>query len=203
MTHCIIAGKQFTAARMTACLLLAVATALFTATANGGGGSVGGGFRVNKATSATNNNTPHGIHTSSRVGGCCNDDAADVTASSRLFASTPTPPSSTRVFAESLADKLASLNHIVGGIVTTGTPTVGTQATTLSLKSAGYTGTIPPQIDGMIALEKVHLGFNQLESSIPPEVGTLTDLIELSLYGNKLTGALPPELSNLTAITKL
>jgi hypothetical protein len=65
------------------------------------------------------------------------------------------------------------------------------------------TGSIPPELGNLTALEGLYLDWNQLTGSIPPELGNLTALQILVLAGNQLTGSIPPELGNLTALTAL
>jgi hypothetical protein len=67
------------------------------------------------------------------------------------------------------------------------------------------TGTIPPQLGGMTAIERLFLSSNQyMDGTLPPELGLLTAMTYLSLSSNtNLSGTIPPELGGLTAMTYL
>ena len=58
-------------------------------------------------------------------------------------------------------------------------------------------GTIPPEIGALGALEELNLINNFLRGSIPPELGNLRSLRVLILFGNRLEGPVPPELGSL------
>jgi Leucine-rich repeat (LRR) protein len=75
--------------------------------------------------------------------------------------------------------------------------------TGIHLDSNQLTGSIPPELGNLAALERLYLFKNQLSGSIPPELGNLTALEHLYLYENQLTGSIPPELGNLTALQEL
>jgi Leucine-rich repeat (LRR) protein len=54
---------------------------------------------------------------------------------------------------------------------------------------------LPPEIAGLVQLQKLYLSRNQL-ASLPPEIGGLTQLQTLYLYENQLT-SLPVSIINL------
>ena len=73
----------------------------------------------------------------------------------------------------------------------------------LSLGANNLTGSIPPELGNLAALEILSLGANNLTGSIPPELGDLTNLRELWLADNSLSGSIPPELGSLAALEVL
>ncbi len=77
----------------------------------------------------------------------------------------------------------------------------------LELSNNGLTGTIPPEIGALGALQELLLGSSgrnaALTGSIPPELGNLQSLRYLDLGGNELAGAIPPELGSLENLTYL
>ena len=64
-------------------------------------------------------------------------------------------------------------------------------------------GNLPPEIDNLSFLTKLHLSNNFLQNSIPPEIGNLSFLTELGLRHNFLSGSIPNELGNLTFLVEL
>ena len=73
---------------------------------------------------------------------------------------------------------------------------------TLDLSANNLTGSIPPQVGGLAALQVLDLSNNNLTGSIPPQVGDLTALIHLDLSANKLSDSIPA-LNSLTALQVL
>ena len=73
----------------------------------------------------------------------------------------------------------------------------------LTLTINQLTGSIPPELDNLTNLRGLALGQNQLTGSIPSELGRLADLESLILYGNLLTGSIPAELGNLARLQRL
>ncbi len=73
---------------------------------------------------------------------------------------------------------------------------------TLDLSNNNLTGSIPPQVGGLAALQVLDLSNNDLTGSIPPQVGDLTALIHLDLSDNKLSDSIP-DLNSLTALIHL
>ena len=67
----------------------------------------------------------------------------------------------------------------------------------------GLTGSIPPELAGLIRLTVLDLSGNELSGPIPWEIGNLANLRTLDLSGNRLTGFIPPELANLTNLGRL
>ena len=73
----------------------------------------------------------------------------------------------------------------------------------LELSNNGLSGTIPPEIGALGALQELALGSwlvsnaLTLTGEIPPELGNLDNLRYLHLWGYDLTGAIPPEIGNL------
>ena len=73
---------------------------------------------------------------------------------------------------------------------------------TLNLSNNNLSGSIPPQVGGLAALQVLDLSNNDLSGSIPPQVGDLTALIHLDLSNNKLSDSIPA-LNSLTALIHL
>ena len=74
---------------------------------------------------------------------------------------------------------------------------------TLRLTFNDLTGSLPPELGNPVALETLNLGWNDLTGPIPPEFGNLASLTELDLGGNSLSGSVPPELGNLSRLETL
>ena len=70
---------------------------------------------------------------------------------------------------------------------------------TLNLSNNNLSGSIPPQVGGLAALQVLDLSNNTLTGSIPTQVGDLTALIHLDLSANKLSDSIP-DLNSLTAL---
>ena len=83
-----------------------------------------------------------------------------------------------------------------------GITVTGDHVTSIDLRWNNLSGTIPPEIGGLIYLQQLHLGGNQLMGTIPTEIGNLTNLEELVLANNQLT-FIPPEIGNLTNLQYL
>ena len=73
---------------------------------------------------------------------------------------------------------------------------------TLDLSNNNLSGSIPPQVGGLAALQVLNLSNNNLSGSIPPQVGDLTALNHLDLSANKLSDSIPA-LNSLTALRVL
>ena len=73
----------------------------------------------------------------------------------------------------------------------------------LDLSENQLSGTIPPQLGTLANLQVMNLQYNQLSGTIPPQIGSLSNLSDLSLRSNQLTGSLPPEMGNLTGLISL
>lgn len=89
------------------------------------------------------------------------------------------------------------------GVIIKGSPS---RVTLLSLTGADpvpLTGSIPPELGNLTALDKLRLGSNRLTGNIPPELGNLINLRELDLGSNALTGSIPAELGRLTNLQTL
>ena len=65
------------------------------------------------------------------------------------------------------------------------------------------TGSIPPELGDLHALDYLNVAHNRLTGEIPPELGRLANLEQLDLSGNQLTGAIPSALGDLTALQEL
>ena len=79
----------------------------------------------------------------------------------------------------------------------------GGRVTQLNLNSKQLTGSIPPEIGGLTALQFLNLAGNQLTGAIPTELASLTGLQSLGLSYNRLTGPIPSEFGGLTALQSL
>ena len=73
----------------------------------------------------------------------------------------------------------------------------------LSLQANNLTGTIPPELGGLVKLQGLWLNHNKLTGSIPSELGGLANLKRLYLGNNKLSGSIPPRLGSLTRLQEL
>jgi len=67
----------------------------------------------------------------------------------------------------------------------------------LHLSNNQLSGSIPPELGNLSALNGLFLDHNQLTGAIPPELGNLSNLDALFLNNNQLTGSIPPEIGNL------
>ncbi len=88
------------------------------------------------------------------------------------------------------------------GVILGGTPRRVT-GVDLSRVSDNLTGSIPPELAGLSALESLVLSFNRLTGTIPSRLGELSNLRDLQLTGNALRGEIPPELGGLSELTGL
>ena len=86
------------------------------------------------------------------------------------------------------------------GINITGSPK---RVTRLDLSARSLTGTIPPQLGDLTALETLSLDNNRLTGEVPAALGRLGSLRFLYLYKNRLTGEVPAELGNLANLHTL
>ena len=73
----------------------------------------------------------------------------------------------------------------------------------LDLGHNALSGTLPPELGGLEALNGLVLWGNDLSGAIPPELGNLPNLADLHLEDNWLSGAIPPELGNLSTLESL
>ncbi|MCU0286904.1 MAG: leucine-rich repeat domain-containing protein [Acidobacteria bacterium] len=76
----------------------------------------------------------------------------------------------------------------------------GGRVTMLILYNNGLSGSIPPELAKLSALNGLYLNENYLDGPIPPELGKLIKLKVLRLSGNQLSGTIPSSLANLTNI---
>ena len=81
----------------------------------------------------------------------------------------------------------------------------GSPARVLAIDVRGYTltGTIPPELGRLFALEQLDLAHNLLSGPIPSEVGMLASLTRLDLSHNQMVDAIPAELGDLAELTQL
>ena len=76
--------------------------------------------------------------------------------------------------------------------------------TGLQLKWNNLTGTLPPALGDLTALEDLDLSYNQLHGPVfPPWLADLRNLRELRLGRNQFSGPIPPELGNFTNLRTL
>ena len=73
----------------------------------------------------------------------------------------------------------------------------------LRLGNNNLTGEIPAELGDLPAARILSFGDNQLSGPIPPELGNLSSVTQLALNGNALTGPIPPELGNLSTLEEL
>lgn len=73
----------------------------------------------------------------------------------------------------------------------------------INLPENNLIGNLPPELDNLTGLTKLHLSRNHLSGVIPPEIGNITNLEYLDLTMNELYGNIPTELGNLTHLTDL
>ncbi|KAM0848821.1 hypothetical protein ACQ4PT_054134 [Festuca glaucescens] len=73
----------------------------------------------------------------------------------------------------------------------------------LNLGGNRMSGSIPPGIGNLIALQKLGLESNLLTGTIPDGIGKLKNLTELRLQENKLSGPVPSSIGSLTKMLKL
>jgi len=73
----------------------------------------------------------------------------------------------------------------------------------LNLLDNGLSGPIPAELGNLGRLAGLELGLNDLSGPIPPELGGIPSLHSLGLSDNRLSGPLPLELANLANLGKL
>ena len=73
----------------------------------------------------------------------------------------------------------------------------------LNLRHNQLTGEIPPELSQLSSLEGLFFRYNQLTGQIPSELSQLSNLEVLWLDKNQLTGQIPPELSQLSSLERL
>ena len=74
------------------------------------------------------------------------------------------------------------------------------RVTALILDDNHLSGTIPPDLGGLVELESLEFGGNGLTGPIPAELGRLGNLKSLDLRANGLTGPIPAELGDLAEL---
>jgi len=77
-----------------------------------------------------------------------------------------------------------------------------TALTDFTSASTFFSGPIPAAIGGMVNLQNLDIGFNDL-SDLTTEMGLLTSLTAMDLGFNLLNGRIPSELGLLTALTRI
>ena len=73
----------------------------------------------------------------------------------------------------------------------------------LQLTGLSLTGSIPPALSEMDALQRLDLDVNALTGGIPAQLGNMSTLEHLFLNDNRLTGGIPPELGKLSRLQSL
>ena len=86
------------------------------------------------------------------------------------------------------------------GVRVEGTPQ---RVAVLFLWNKGLTGSIPPEVGSLAALEELILFDNHLSGPIPIEIGSLAALEELVLFDNQLSGPIPIEIGSLSNLQRL
>ena len=77
------------------------------------------------------------------------------------------------------------------------------RVTEIYLAFNDLSGSLPPDLGELVALETLDLFWNDLAGPIPPELGKLTSLTTLNLALNELSGPIPADLTGLTSLTTL
>ncbi|KAL6606057.1 hypothetical protein ACP70R_041710 [Stipagrostis hirtigluma subsp. patula] len=75
--------------------------------------------------------------------------------------------------------------------------------TYLNLSNNLLNGSIPPELSRMRRLERLYLSNNLLSGEIPRSIGEIMHLGLVDLSGNRLAGAIPDTFSNLTQLRRL
>jgi surface protein len=73
----------------------------------------------------------------------------------------------------------------------------------LNLGGFGLSGTLPPEIGDLDALESLGLAFNNISGTIPTELGNLSNLKGLVLSANPFTGTIPSSIGNLSSLESI
>ena len=95
--------------------------------------------------------------------------------------------------------RMARNNYIIGniGILLSILPQT---LNVLDLDSNMLSGTIPPYVAGLQALEEFHFFSNNLNGTLPSETGQLTNLQSLQLTQNFLSGTIPSTIGDCSAL---
>ena len=103
--------------------------------------------------------------------------------------------------ANRVAELVLANNRLTGSIP----PELGslTALETLGLEGNRLTGPIPGELAGLTNLFSLHLSSNRLSGPIPSELGNLGNARRIALDNNFLTGPIPPELGNLPLLESL
>ncbi|GMH02854.1 hypothetical protein Nepgr_004693 [Nepenthes gracilis] len=75
--------------------------------------------------------------------------------------------------------------------------------TSITLDSAGYSGTLSPLVSKISQLTILDLSDNSFHGSVPPSLSSLFLLQILSIPRNSFSGPLPPSIGNLKSLTEL
>ncbi len=86
------------------------------------------------------------------------------------------------------------------GVTLGGTPT---RVVRIDLVDKSLTGSIPPKLGDLSALQVLDLRRNSLTGSIPPQLGGIASLQSLQLSKNLLDGDIPSEIAGLTSLIRL
>ena len=73
----------------------------------------------------------------------------------------------------------------------------------LDLQGNLLSGSLPPEIGQLSALQQLHLPDNLLDEPIPAEIGQLSALQYLTLEGNRISGSIPVEIGQLANLDTL
>ncbi|KAI3880565.1 hypothetical protein MKX03_008829 [Papaver bracteatum] len=90
-----------------------------------------------------------------------------------------------------------------GGVLPSSITNLTTNLDILDFSMNQIYGSIPPGIQNLLGITRLHFGSNQFTGSIPPGIGLLQNLGILSLENNKITGSIPTSLGNLTQLIQL
>lgn len=71
------------------------------------------------------------------------------------------------------------------------------------MSQCGLTGTIPPELGNIPALQQLLLYGNELSGEIPEELGNLVLLTILEVEGNSITGTMPTSICDNGFLGKL
>ncbi len=79
----------------------------------------------------------------------------------------------------------------------------GCRVVRVILGNNNLTGTLPPEIGDLTAMQMLYLRDNEIGGTLPPELGLCTSCVEMDLSNSLISGPIPPELGNMSSLEKL